>query len=85
MCKYEMDQMDGWTNGQGETSNTPTYTPTPTSLIWSRRYDNIQIVLPLTSDPVLMAKNGAHYLIYIGCRTSMLKNTSLDSADDIAV
>ena len=54
--------------------------------------DNIQNVLPLTSDPVLMAKNDAHYFIYIYMyithrkpRISMLTHTSLDSTDDIAV
>ena len=48
--------MDGWTDGQCETI---IYTP---PLTGERGYDNIQIVLPLTSSPVLMAHNDAHYI-----------------------
>ena len=47
-------------------------------------YINIQIVLPLTWTPELIAKNDAHYLIYIYVyhepRTGMLGHTPLESS-----
>ena len=55
---------------------------TPSSTHWSGGYDIIQIVLPLTSDPVFMAKKDYMYIyihIHHEPQTSMLKHTSLNS------
>ena len=72
MCKYEMDpacivedaeqtrscpQMDRRADGRGETSIP---SPLSTSFKW------VQIILPLTPTPILMATNEAYiYIMYI--------------------
>ena len=88
-------QIDGRTDGQTDKVN-PVYPP-PNQLHWSGGYDNIQIVLPLMSDPVSMQRMMPIIYLYVYIyiyiyiykhnepRTSQIKHTSLNSADDVAV